>query len=132
MGIGEITKQLAQQAIGDAIAGPETPTATAVTPAAAPEGVGSTIVGELNAMQRGMKEDQELVVTCTVNNETIRVRDIYAPTWRVAVITGMGQDKSLTRVICPFESLQLVCKPLPVQAGAAPLRVRIVTPKPTA
>jgi hypothetical protein len=132
MGIGEITKQLAQQAIGDAIAGPEAPATAAVLPTAAPEGLGSTTVGELNAMQKAMKDDQELVVTCTVNNETIRVRDIYAPTWRVAVITGTGQDKSLTRVICPFESLQLVCRPTTVQAGAAPLRVRIVTPKPAA
>ena len=132
MGIGEITKQFAQQAIGDAIAGPETPTAASVTPPAAPEGLGATIVGELNAMQKGMKDDQELIVTCTVGNETLRVRDIYAPTWRVAVITGTGYDKSLTRVICAFETLQLVCKPSAVQAGGTPLRVRIVTPKPVA
>jgi hypothetical protein len=32
MGIGEITKQFAQQAIGDVIAGPETPTAASATP----------------------------------------------------------------------------------------------------
>jgi hypothetical protein len=132
MGIGEITKQFAQQAIGDAIAGPETPTSASPAAAAAPEGLGATIVGELNAMQKGLKDDQELIVTCTVGTETIRVRDIYAPTWRVAVITGTAYDKSLTRVICPFETLQLVCKPSVVQAGSTALRVRIVPPKPAA
>ena len=132
VGIGQLTKQLAQQAIGnqvkDAVEGIVPPDAPApVTPA---ESISSIMLGELNAMQKGLKDDQELVVTYTAGAEVLRVREIYVRSPQVAVVTGTSLDKALTRVICPFESLVLVCKPSTVAPGATAIRVRIVTPKP--
>jgi hypothetical protein len=80
-------------------------------------------------MQKSLKEDQELVVLCTTGLGTLRVLEIYAPSWRVVVLTGIDADKTVTRVISPVESLQLVCKPMAVQAGAKPAHIRFVTPK---
>lgn len=124
MGIGELTKHLAQQAV-EGIVSPDTPAA-----APPPETLASIICGELQAMQKGLREDQELVVTCSFAAETIRVREIFVRSPQVAVLIGTGSDKALTRVICPFESLALVCKPVTVPAGTAPVRIRIAMPKP--
>lgn len=135
MGIGQFTKQLAQQAIGnqvkDVVEG--IAPSEAATPAPVVETISSMIVGEVHAMQKGLKDDQELVVTCAAGDEVLRVREIYVRSPQLAVLTGTsGADKTLTRIICPFDSLVLVCKPTPVGAGATPVRVRIVTPKPAA
>jgi hypothetical protein len=142
---GQLTKELAQQAIGDqvkdmmetlrppdlssiaeSVAGPK--------PAAPAQGdnSGAVIIAQVQAMQNALKEDQELVVLCTAGLETIRVLEFFAPSWRVAVLTGIDSDKVITRVVCPFESLQLVCKTLPVQLPAKPARIRFITPKPKA
>ena len=134
MGLGQLTKQLAQQAIGnqvkDAVEGivpADTPTSAAHV-----ETISSIMLGELNAMQKGLKDDQELVVTYQAAGEVVRVREIYVRSPQVAVDTGKTGEKALTRVICPFESLVLVCKPVSVAPGATAVRVRIVTPKPAA
>lgn len=131
MGLGQLTKQLAQQAIGnqvkDVVEGIAPPDATAAPVA---ETISSMMLGELNAMQKGLKDDQELVVTCAIGNEVLRIREIYVRSPQLAVVTGTGADKALMRVICPFDSLVLVCKPTAVAAGATAVRVRIVTPKP--
>lgn len=104
--------------------------------AAAPvvaETTSSIMLGELNAMQKGLKDDQELVVTYAAGGEVLRVREVYVRSPQVAVLTGTsGPDKVLTRVICPFDSLVLVCKPTAVPAGATAIRVRIAMPKPAA
>jgi hypothetical protein len=126
VGIGELTKQLAQHAV-EGIVTSDTPATPAV-----PENVSSIVTGEIMAMQKGLKEDQELVITYTVGSETIRVREIFVRSPQVAVLIGTGLDKALTRVICSFDTLTLVCKPMPVAAGATPLRVRIAMPKPPA
>jgi len=70
-----------------------------------------------------------LIVLATAGLETLRILEIYAPSWRVAVLTGIDSDKIVTRVICPMASLQLVCKPMPVRAGVKAVPVRIVAPK---
>jgi hypothetical protein len=133
VGFGQLTKQLAQQAIGnqvkDAVEGIVPSDAPAPVPV---ETVSSIVLGELQAMQKGLKEDQELIVTCAIGGETIRIREIYVRSPQVAVLSGTGTDKNLTRVICPFESLVLLCKPTAVPAGATAVRVRVVTPKPAA
>lgn len=87
------------------------------------------MTGEIVAMQKGLKEDQELVVTFTAGGATIRVKEIFVRSPQVAVLIGTGSDNALTRVLCPFEGLILVCRPMPVAAGATPLRVRIAMPK---
>jgi hypothetical protein len=81
-------------------------------------------------MQNGLKEDQELVVLCTIGLETLRALEFYAPSPRLLVLTGIDSDRSITRVISPVETLQLVCKPMPVQEGAKPARIRFVVPRP--
>jgi hypothetical protein len=130
VGFGQLTKQLAQQAIGnqvkDVVEGIAPSDAAAVAPI---ETISSIVLGELQAMQKGLKEDQELVVTCAIGNDVLRIREIYVRSPQVAVLSGTGTDKALTRVICPFESLVLVCKPSAVPAGSTAVRVRIVTPK---
>lgn len=123
MGFGELTKQLAQQAV-EGIVTPDAPPASPST-----ETIASILTGEIVAMQKGLKEDQELVVTFSAGGETIRVKEIFVRSPQVAVLIGTGSDKALTRVICPFDSLTLVCKPMPVAAGGTPLRVRIAMPK---
>jgi hypothetical protein len=142
MGFANLTKQLAQQAIGNQVkevvdslrpadAASTAESLTGAKPAAAAPGdnIGATIIAQVQAMQKSLKEDQELVVLCTTGLGTLRVLEIYAPSWRVVVLTGIDADKNVTRVISPVESLQLVCKPMAVQAGAKPAHIRFVTPK---
>lgn len=121
MAIGEFTKQIAQQAILSATskepsapAGPQQDNASAV------------LLGQVAAMQKALKEDEELVVTC----HNVRVVEIFAPSRQMVVLTGHDADRALTRVIAGVESLQLVCKVSKVPPGAKPLRVGLVTPKP--
>jgi hypothetical protein len=140
---GLLTKQLAQQALSnqvkdvvDALRPPDaaaTAEALGSARAAAPgagENTGAVIVGQIQAMQNALKEDQELIVLCYTGLEVLRVLEVFMPSWRVAVLTGIDAEKAVTRVISPVESLQLTCKAMPVPPGVKPARVRIVAPKP--
>jgi hypothetical protein len=128
--LSHLTKQLAQQAIGQQVKdvveslGPQSPPIQAQA-----ENVGAAILAQVQAMQNALKEDQELLLACFLCGESMRVLEVYAPTWRVLVLTGVDPDRTVTRVICPVETVQLICKPVPVQPGAKPVRVRIVAPK---
>jgi hypothetical protein len=122
MALGEIAKQLAGQAIGDALQGTPAPAAKA-----APEGVGATIAAQVQSIQKSLREDQELVVLLHAGGETIRVLECFLPTPQVAVVTGIDKEKNLTRVVTPIESLQLVCKI--AKASAKPVNVAFVVPK---
>jgi hypothetical protein len=123
MALGEIAKQLAGQAIGDALQG-GAPAPAAKAPA---EGPGATIFGQIQAMQKALKEDQELLVLFTAGGETVRVLELFLPSPQVAVLTGVDKDKNMARAISPVESLQLVCKV--VKAAAKPVRVSLVVPR---
>jgi hypothetical protein len=57
------------------------------------------------------------------------VLEVYAPSWHVLVLTGMDPDRTVTRVISPVESVQLVCKPIAAAPGTKPTKIRFVTPK---
>jgi hypothetical protein len=140
---GQFTKEFAKQALGDQVKDvvdslrPADAAATAdslggTKPGASVPGenVGAIVIGQVQAMQKSLKEDQELIVLCTTGLETMRVLEVYAPSWRVVVLTGIDSDKVITRVVSPVDSLQLVCKPMPVRAGSKPARIRFVTPKP--
>ncbi len=125
MALGHLTKQLAAQALGNTIdnvmdkpAGPG--------PA---ESLGATIVGEIQAMQKVLRDDQELVVLLSAGDQRLRVLEIYFPAWQVVVLTGVDPDKNITRVISPTASVQLVCKVMKVQAPAKPTRIAVITPK---
>jgi hypothetical protein len=141
MSLGYFTKQLAQQAIGNQVKDvvdalrPSDAAATAESlggnkPAVGQgDSAGSIIIGQMQAMQNALKDDQELVVLCGTALEPMRVLEVYAPSWRVAVLTGIDSEKVVTRVISPFDSLQLVCKPMPVRPGVKPARIRFIMPK---
>src|SRR5262249_35793376 len=139
----QIGKQLAQQMVGDKIqdvmdslrppdvgkildpAKQDKP-----APTAAGEPLGAAILGQIQAMQRACKEDQELVVLCNAGLETLRVLEFYAPSGQLLVMTGIDTSRNVTRVISPVESVQLVCKVMSVQAGSKPARVNFINPKP--
>ena len=142
MGFGQLTKQLAQQVIGDQAKSvvdslrPSDAAATSeaiagTTPVAAGhlDSAGAVVMAQIQAMQNALKDDRELVVLCTLGLETLRVLEFYAPSWRVAVLTGIDSDKTVTRIVSPIDSLQLVCKPMAVAPGAKPARIRFIPPK---
>jgi hypothetical protein len=124
MALVDLTKQLAKEAFLSATAKEPAP----VQPAPA-DNVGSLILGQIGAMQKALKEDEELVVWFANGVEKIRVMDVIMPSSRLAVLCGLDADRNLTRIISPVESLQLVTKVMKLQAGAKATRVGLVMPK---
>ncbi len=125
--IGEFTKQLAQQAILNATSKePESKPAPAAPPA---ENSGAVMLAQITAMQKKLKDDEELIVLFHNGAEKIRVMEIFMPSWRVAVLSGLDQDRVLARVISAVEALQLVVRVGKVQPGAKPARIGMFTPK---
>ena len=122
MALVDLTKQIAQQALLNA---------TTKEPAGPPppEHVGATILAQISAMQRALKDDEELVVLFQNGGERIRVMEIFTPSRQVAVLSGADADRNTTRVISAVGSLQLVCKVMKVAPGAKAVRVALVTPK---
>ena len=122
MAIGDLTKQLAQQALLSA---------TTKEPAPPPplENVSATFLGQIAAMQKALKEDEELVVLFQNGAERIRVMEVFAPSREVAVLSGMDSDRNRTRVICAVASLQLTCKVVRVPPGNKPARVGLINQK---
>jgi hypothetical protein len=142
MSLVQVGKQLAQQMVGekmkDVVDSLRPPDASKILdplkgekpPTPGPgESLGSVVVGQIQAMQRACKEDQELMVLCGAGLDTMRVLEIYAPTWQVLVMTGIDTDHNVTRVISPVASVQFVCKVVSVQAGAKPAKVSFIIPK---
>jgi hypothetical protein len=141
MALGEIAKQIAGQAlkapVKDVLDSLRPPDASQVSdavknarPAAVPgENVGAVVLGQIQAMQRALKDDEELLVLLHNGLETVRVMEIYVPSWSVAVLSGIDSDRNLTRVIAPVESLQLICKVMKAPAGAKPVKVAVIAPK---
>jgi hypothetical protein len=125
MALGDLTKQLASQAIRNAVNPPAAPPR--------PDNPGAAMLAQVQAMQKALKEDEELIVLFHAGGETVRVLEFFFPSWQVAVLTGIdtgiGNDKSVTRVISPVESLQLVCQVTKAPPGAAPARIKFVTSK---
>lgn len=133
MGIGEITKQFAKEAIGDQVKdllGTTPPAAPASQVPTDGDGLASVLMGQVQAMQNVLKEDQELVVQCHAGGESIRVLDMFAPSSKVLVLTGTDREKQLTRIVSPADAVQLTCKPSSVAAGAKPVRLRFIVPNP--
>jgi hypothetical protein len=142
MGLGDLTKAFAQEAIKsstkdvlDALRPPEISSiAEAITGPKPPgqpqaDNLGAIILGQIQAMQKALKEDEELVVLCNAGAEILRVLEVFLPTWRVAVLTGIDTEKTVTRVLSPIETLQLTCKVMKTPPDAKPARVRIIAPK---
>ena len=125
MALADLTKQLAKEALLSAA-----DKAVAPPPAGVPESLGSVLFGQIGAMQKALKEDEELQVYFQAGAERLRVMEIFAPSWQIAVLTGLDAERVLTRVVSPFAALQLVAKTVKLQAGAKPARVGLLIPKP--
>jgi hypothetical protein len=124
MALGEFTKQIAQQALLSATEKP------AEKPAGPPvENPAAVVLGQIAAMQKALKDDEELVVTLHTGGEKIRVMEIFTPSRLIAVLSGQDGDRNLTRVVSAVDALQLVCKVMKAPAGAKPVRVGLITPK---
>jgi hypothetical protein len=142
MALGELTKQIAAQALkapvkdvldslrpADAAQAAES-VKNARQATAPGENLGTAILGQIQAMHKALKEDEELLVLLHNGLETMRVMEIYVPSWGVAVLTGIDGERNLTRVISPVENLQLICKVMKAPAGAKPVKVAVITPRP--
>ena len=125
MALAELTKQLAQQALLSATSPAKEPAAPAKT-----ESVCAVILAQINAMQKALKEDEELVVLFHSGAEKIRVLEIFVPSWQVAVLKGVDADRNPVRVVSPAERLQLICKVVKTPPGVKPARVGLIAPKP--
>src|ERR1700691_2977571 len=98
MTISSLGKTLANQAIEstknsvmDAVRTPAPPKPAEPKPVAAPQpDTGAAIVAQIQAMQRPLKEDQELAVLLRAGDEMLRVNEILAPTAEVLVVAGGG------------------------------------------
>jgi hypothetical protein len=133
MNLGSIGKALANQALEntkntvlDAVNPPAAPKAPAPPP---PADAGSTILGQIQAMQRPLTQDQELVVTVHAGDEVLRVTEIYVPNTHVLVFAGNDATGHVTRLISPVNAAQVICRIVKVSPGANPVRVNILTPK---
>jgi hypothetical protein len=124
MVLGELTKQLAEQALR-----PKEKAAAPPAPASA-ENVAGTILGQVQAMQKALRDDEELAVLVHTGAETLRVQEVFAPSPHAVVLTGVDAERNLTRVVSHVEALRLVCKVLKVQPPAKPLRVAFISPRP--
>ena len=122
MAFVDLTKQLAQQAIQSAMQDP---------PAAPPssDNPGAVILNQLGAMQKALKEDEELFIQFQNGDDKIRVMEIFLPSPQVAVLTGLDSNRMLTRVVSAVAALQLVVRTGKAQAGAKAVRVNLVVPK---
>ncbi|MBI4906967.1 MAG: hypothetical protein HY820_25290 [Acidobacteria bacterium] len=125
MGFGHLTKQLATEALADALS-PEK-SEKAASPVA--ESLGAGIVRQVQAMQTALKESEELVVLFHNGIEALRVLDFFQPSTQLVVMTGLDGARNLTRVVLPGDRLQVTCKVVKVQPGAQALRVRFIAPK---
>jgi hypothetical protein len=137
MTIGSLGKALANQAIEstkntvlDAVRTPEPAKPAEPRPAGDTGSLGAMMLGQIQAMQRPLKEDQELLVSIHAGEEMLRVLEIFVPGPQILVFSGIDSQGNVTRVISPVEAVQVVCKIVKTSLGANPVRVNILTPKP--
>ena len=129
MALAELTKQLAQQAILSATSGAKPEPAAAPAPVSAPN-TGPVFMAQIQAMQKAIQDDEELVVTCACGGDKIRVMEIFLPSPRVAVLGGLDGNRQSVRVVSAVEALQVVCKVVKAAPGARPVRIGLVVAKP--
>ena len=131
MALGDLTKQLAEQAIAGTLrstTAPSKPEPAAVQT----EDVCATVVGEIQAMQKALKEEDELLVQFHAGRERLRVVEIFMRSRNVVVLTGYDAEKNVTRIVASVASLQLICKVVKAPDGVKPIRISFVAPKPKA
>jgi hypothetical protein len=121
MAFVDLTKQLAQQAIQSAMQ----------EPSAAPAGdnPGAVMLNQIGAMQKALKDDEELLVYLQSGAEKIRVMEIFLPSAQVVVLTGVDANRVMTRVVSAVAALQLVVRTGKAQPGSKAVRINLVMPK---
>jgi hypothetical protein len=137
MAFGNLGRTIAGQAIEttkkqmlDSLLTPETPKAPEKPPAPpSPEPAGTVILNQVQAMQRALREDQELAVLFHTGSETLRVLEIFVPSTKVFVLAGVDAEQNVTRAVVPADTAQLVCKVLKVAEGAKAVRVNVLAPR---
>ena len=104
MTIGSLGKTLANQAIEstknsvmDAVRTPAAPKPAEPKPVAAAPDTGAAIVAQIQAMQRPLKEDQELAVLFRAGDEMLRVNEIFVPNPRSSGVRRRGFGKAMSR-----------------------------------
>jgi hypothetical protein len=122
MAFADLTKQLAQQALLSATQEP--------APAAPQtDNSGAVILHQIGAMQKALKDDEELVLYLQSGAEKIRVMEIFLPSAQVAVLTGFDANRVLTRVVSAVGALQLLLRTGKAQPGSKAARINLVMPK---
>lgn len=96
----------------------------------APEPIGGILLGQIQGMQRALKEDQELLVQFHTGVDMLRVLEIFVPSLQVFVLAGVDAEQNVTRAIVPAESMRLVCRIVKVAPDAKPVRVNVLSPRP--
>src|ERR1017187_4962955 len=105
MALGEFTKQLAQQAL---LSATKDPPAKEPVPATQADNIGATILGQVGAMQKALKEDEELALHFQNGSDTIRVLEIFLPSPRGGGRRGADQS-GVARVIAPVHTERVCC-----------------------
>ncbi len=135
MSLGDLTKQIAKEALGaqvdELMGGSKAAEGGKGEPGAGPasEGPAALIMAEVQKMQAALKDDRELLVQCVAAGETLRVVEMFAPSDRVLVLTGLDAERVVTRVVAGADTVQLVCKPVAVKEGVKAVRLRFVAAK---
>ncbi len=130
MSLGEFTKQLAKEAIGNQMKDVMGAPRPQETPEPIPGHLGAVLIGQVQAMQNALKEDQELVVTCAVGGEQIRITELFSPAPGVLVLTGLDKERNVSRIVTAASAVQLLCKPAQAATGTKGTRMRFVLPRP--
>lgn len=137
MAFGNLGRTIAGQALEttkktviDSLLDPAKPAAPAPAAVPQPEPTGAVILNQIQAMQRALREDQELAVRFAAAGEAFRVLEIFVPSPKVLVLAGVDADQNVTRAVVPAETAQVLCKILKVAEGSRPVRVNILWPKP--
>ena len=135
MALGDIGRALTGQALDsaknsvlDAIKGE--PAKKPAAPLPAQETIGGIMLAQIQAMQKSLKEDQELVVQFRSGEEMLRIVEIFVPSPQVFVLAGNDGQQRLTRIVAPAATVQLICKVLRIAPGTPPVRLKIMTPAP--
>jgi hypothetical protein len=141
MALGNFGKVLADQAIeatkrnvlGNLGGGsePAKPSdSSAAKHAGAPE-IGPVILGQLQAMQKALREDQELRVEYYTGIEVIHVLEIFVPTPQVFVISGTDATREhAARIIAPAATAVFTTRIAKVEPGVTPIRLNVLSPRP--
>ena len=91
---------------------PENP--KSAEPKPTPADTGTAILGQIQAMQRPLRADQELLVFSRAGDEMLRVNEIFVPNTEVLVFAGVSTSRAIHTRDFARDAAQVVCKILKV------------------